>query len=83
MKKRLLLIFVIGISFSPSVFASGDGVGPFNKSKTGQSFCAVLAGETKSVDTDENGSSQPVSKSGVAISSAGSMTPGSNNGLSD
>jgi hypothetical protein len=73
MKKRLLLIFVIGISFSPSVFAS-DGIGEFNKANNGgEIYCATLHQWVKKVDTD---SSQSAPESGEV--KAGSMTLGQN-----
>jgi hypothetical protein len=47
MKKRLLLIFAVGVSFSPSLFADVGGTGnAFNKSQVaGQIHCAVLDGD--------------------------------------
>jgi hypothetical protein len=57
MKKRLLLIFAVGISFSPSVFAEGTG-NAFNKSHVaGQIYCKVLDGDKG--DVPDSGDSVP------------------------
>jgi len=73
MKKRLLLILAIGISFAPAVFAAGLGgsaVGAFTRSdKAGQSFCQAGITRTKddssAVSTnDDQGSSKSSSQAG-------------------
>jgi len=82
MKKRLLLIFIVGISFSPSVFASGDGVGPENKaSNGGMIYCKVL---NEWLKPDNNGPAANPSAPESGEATSGSMTfkgnssPGSN-----
>jgi hypothetical protein len=73
MKKRLLLIFAVGISFSPVVFASGD-VGPFNKANNGQEiYCATLHEWVKS----DNSVAKPNVEESTVVP-AGSMTFQSN-----
>lgn len=68
MKKRLLLILAVGISFSPSVFAL-----EYNKATVGEQIhCAVLDGDKGEVpDSDNIQSSQPKKVSG-SITQAGS-----------
>ncbi len=77
MKKRLLLIFIVGISFSPSVFADlNTGVGPFNKATNGgEIYCSVLHQWVKS-DNNAAGTNQSAPAAGEAKS--GSMTFQSN-----
>jgi hypothetical protein len=55
MKKRLLLILAIGISFAPAVFA--DQTGPFNRSNqastAGASHCSAGIRQTKDADSSD------------------------------
>ena len=72
MKKRLLLILAVGISFAPAVFA--DQVGAFNRSvqasTAGASHCSAGIRQTKDAG-DESGSRSKDSDKGQSNSGAG------------
>ncbi len=67
MKKRLLIILALGISFAPAVFAdSGDtqlGQVPSGQYVAGMADCPLARGADKSVGSDSSDSSSGISSS--------------------